>query len=143
MKILRHAALAVALLFVLPIAVSLPSKRGGPSHTDVLCKAVSRPLSLSPGHRESVFCGGSFPARTTAPGVVLVHGFSGDGEMMSVLARWIARNGHAVLTIDVRGHGANRNPFENGFLRADLRPDVRAAVDLSASRIASMAHGSR
>jgi predicted alpha/beta-fold hydrolase len=118
-------------------------EKGGPSHTDVLLQGgipATFSISRTPGIR---FLRGSFPAGTTAPGVVLVHGFSGGREMMSVLARWIAQNGYAVLAIDVRCHSANRNPFENGFLRADLRPDVRAAVDLSASRIASMAHGSR
>jgi pimeloyl-ACP methyl ester carboxylesterase len=59
----------------------------------------------------------------------------------------MALNGYAVLAIDVRGHGANRNPFETGFRRAALRSDIRAAVDfmrgsdrVDSSRIVVMGH---
>src|SRR5262245_45130885 len=46
------------------------------------------------------------------PVVILCHGFSGDTAMMSSLARRIAKAGYAVIAIDFRGHGENRNPFE-------------------------------
>lgn len=62
-------------------------------------------------------------------------------------SRWITQNGYAVLTIDVRGHGANHNPFVNDFMRPALRPDVKAAVDflrgsdrVDGSRIIVMGH---
>ena len=37
-----------------------------------------------------------------------MHGFAADRANLSPLARSLARAGHAVLAVDVAGHGANR-----------------------------------
>src|SRR6202521_1848908 len=144
MKILRYAALAVAILFILAVARLAALDKGGPTHSDVLLPGSIPGTLYIPGEGNSFF--GPRPAHP-APAVVLVHGFTADREIMSVLARWITQNGYAVLTIDVRGHGANRNPFVNDFTRAALRPDLKAAVDflrgsdlVDGSRIVVMGH---
>ena len=63
-----------------------------------------------------------------APVVILCHGFSGDTAMTSALARRIAKAGYAVVAIDFRGHGENRNPFEVSGDGAQLRQDIDAAL---------------
>ena len=66
--------------------------------------------------------------------VVLIHGFASDRAIVTTLARRLARNGIAVLAIDVRGHGANRNPFMENPITADtLGEDVKTAVDYARS----------
>jgi dienelactone hydrolase len=88
------------------------------------------------------------PVAERPPGVVLIHGFSGDRQIMSTLARRLAENGYAVLAIDVNGHGENRNPFTGGEAESSsLREDVKQAVDylrasdlVDGSRIAVMGH---
>ena len=144
MKILRYAAFAVAILFILAIARLAALDKGGPSHSDVVLPGAVPGTLYLPG------TGNPFlwpPPAQRPPAVVLVHGFTADREIMSVLARWITQNGYAVLTIDVRGHGANRNPFVNDFTHAALRPDVKAAVDflrgsdlVDGTRIVVMGH---
>ena len=77
------------------------------------------------------------PPEQRPPAVMLVHGFSSDRVNTSVLARRIAQNGYGVLAIDLRGHGENRNPFDEGGLRDDLE----AAVEFL--RHSSLVDGSR
>jgi pimeloyl-ACP methyl ester carboxylesterase len=62
------------------------------------------------------------------PVVILCHGFAGDTAMTSALARRIAKAGYAVIAIDFRGHGENRNPFERSEDGAQLRQDIDAAL---------------
>jgi alpha-beta hydrolase superfamily lysophospholipase len=45
-----------------------------------------------------------------APGVVLVHGREGSRADWDALARELQANGFAVLTLDLRGHGASPGP---------------------------------
>src|SRR5271155_1067571 len=129
MTVLRYVALAVAILFVVTVARLAVLEKGGPAHDDVMLEGGIPATFYLPGAGNPFFELGSAPQAQRPPGVVLVHGFSGDREIMSTLARWMAESGYAVLAIDVRGHGANRNPFDNGFARPSLRPDVKAAVD--------------
>ena len=63
-----------------------------------------------------------------APVVILCHGISSDTEMMSALARAIAKAGYAVIALDFRGHGRNRNPYELSGDLAQLRQDIDAAL---------------
>ena len=145
MKILRYAALAVAILFILAVARLAALDKGGPPHSDVVLPGAIPGTLYLPGAGNLPFLWP--PPAQRAPAVVLVHGFTADREIMSVLARWITQNGYAVLAIDVRGHGANRNPFVNDFARAALRPDLKAAVDflrgsdlVDGTRIVVMGH---
>ncbi len=63
-----------------------------------------------------------------APVVVLCHGFSGDNAMTSALARRIAKAGFAVVALDFRGHGENRNPLEPTADGLGLKQDIDAAL---------------
>jgi dienelactone hydrolase len=63
-----------------------------------------------------------------APVVILCHGIAGDTAMTSSLARAIAKSGYAVIALDFRGHGRNRNPFEVSGDGVQLRDDIDAAL---------------
>src|SRR5271165_6418986 len=129
MNALRYAALAVSILFVLTVACLVALEKSGPYHNDLTLEGGIPGTLYLPGTQNPFFKLVPPPQVLRPPGVVLVHGFTADRKTMSTLARWIAQNGYAVLTIDLRGHGANRNPVDNNFARAALRPDVKAAVD--------------
>jgi dienelactone hydrolase len=62
------------------------------------------------------------------PVVILCHGFSENTATTSALARRIAKAGYAVIAIDFRGHGENRNPFELSGDGVQLRQDIDAAL---------------
>ena len=51
------------------------------------------------------------PAGTPRPGVVVVHGFAGDRQLMYGIGQTLARNGYAAAIIDLPGHGWNRMRF--------------------------------
>jgi dienelactone hydrolase len=147
MTSLRYVAIAIAVLFLIVVTRLDGLQRGGPAHSDVLLPGDVPGTLYLPGTGNPFFELFPPPQAQRPPGVVLVHGFTADRETMSTLARWIAGNGYAVLAIDVRGHGNNRNPFENDFARAALRPDLKAAVDfmrssdrVDGSRIVVMGH---
>lgn len=82
------------------------------------------------------------------PSVVLAHGFASDRMGMSILARALTQAGYAVLTLDFRGHGANRNRFtrsrsREGSLHSDMRAAVdflRTSPDVDGARISVMGH---
>jgi len=101
-----------------------------------------------PGPGDPFFVQFPKPAAERPPGVVLIHGFTGDRVLMSGLARRLADNGYGVLAIDVNGHGENRNPFNgSNFDSSSLRENVKAAVDflrssqsVDGSRIVVMGH---
>ena len=63
-----------------------------------------------------------------APVVVLCHGFAEDTATMSALARRIAKAGYAVVALDFRGHGENRNPLSPTADGLGLRQDIDAAL---------------
>jgi dienelactone hydrolase len=76
------------------------------------------------------------PAPREGPGlpvVVLAHGFASSQEMMSSLARRLARAGYAVIAFDFRGHGRNPQPLTRALLGSGdgLLEDVEAAVLLA------------
>jgi dienelactone hydrolase len=138
-----------ALFFLLGYAELGRLEAGGPRHGDVwLPNDVPATLYL-PGSGSDFGAFRDAPAAgERPPGVVLVHGYAGDRVGMSVLARKLADASHAVLAIDVRGHGENRNPYTRSHADASsLYAEMAAAVDfLRASphadgmRIAVMGH---
>jgi dienelactone hydrolase len=106
-------------------------ERSGPAHADVLL-AGGVPATLwlpREGAGWSAFL--DPPERgERPPAVVLMHGFAGDRQAVSGFARRLAAGGYAVLAIDARGHGDNRNPYDRGFAAADtFAPDLQAATD--------------
>jgi len=126
-------------------------ERGGPPHADLTLEgAIPATLFLPEtpaGDARSAFIEAP-PRDARPPVVVLAHGFSSDRASLSGLARRLAGSGFAVLTLDLRGHGENRNHFPGGRGRADfLAPDFAAAVDflrtsplVDGSQIALMGH---
>ncbi|MGH7248363.1 MAG: alpha/beta hydrolase, partial [Pseudomonadota bacterium] len=103
---------------------------GGPPHMEVEISGGIPGTLYLPGSGNPFYAIQPPPPDKRRPAVLLVHGFSSDRALMSVLARRIARNGYAVLTIDLRGHGQNRNPFPRDFgAAAGLRQDLTAAVN--------------
>lgn len=123
-------------------------ERGGPAHVDLTLPhglpatlylpgpaLPDRPLPEPPG------------AEAAAPVVLLVHGYTTDRASLSVLARRLALGGYAALAIDVRGHGANRNPFSQDPEGSGLFEDLAAAADwlrgssfVDGSRLAVLGH---
>jgi dienelactone hydrolase len=149
--ILSLVSLAAFAVFLLASAWLGRLERGGPPHADLTLEGgvpatLFLPMPAS-GDAASAFTDPP-PPGARPPVVVLTHGISSDRANMSGLARKLAGSGFAVLTLDHRGHGENRNPFPAGRGRADaLAPDYAAAVDflrtsplVDGSRIAVMGH---
>ncbi len=149
--LLSFVSLAAFGAFLLASAWLEHLDRGGPPHMDLTLEgAIPATLYLpaaGAGDASAPFLDAP-PYAARPPAIVLVHGFSSDRAAMSPLARRLASAGFAVLTLDVRGHGANRNCFPGGRGRADfLAPDLAAAVDflrtsplIDGSHIALMGH---
>jgi dienelactone hydrolase len=149
---LRAIAWIVAALFIITVARLARDQKRGPAHSEVMLPGGIPGTFYLPGPA-GMSAGNPFltafprPVGERPPAVVLIHGFTADRETMSSLARKIAENGYGVLAIDVRGHGDNRNPFDNDFASETLRPDVKAAVDfmrssdrVDGSRVAVIGH---
>lgn len=130
MTIRPAIALLLLLLFLLAIGRLARLDSGGPAHSFVELPGREPATMYLPGPGNPFFT--VFPpppAQCPAP-VVLIHGFMSDRQMMSVLARRITENGYAVLTLDVQGHGENRNPIVGGPAMGDtLNRDVKQTVD--------------
>jgi dienelactone hydrolase len=128
--------ITVAAIIVFPLACWRQGRlqRLGPPHLELTLKGgIPATFYLPPG-------GPGFsirwpvPRSQRPPVVVLIHGFASDRSIVSTLARRLARNGIAVLAIDLRGHDANRNPFiENPIGLDTLGEDVKTAVDYARS----------
>jgi dienelactone hydrolase len=125
-------------------------ERGGPPHSDLTLEGgVPATLFLPPKPGDPLLAFVDSPAPDARPpAVILGHGVSSDRANLSSLARKLAGAGFAALTLDLRGHGENRNPYPAGRGRADfLAPDFAAAVDflrtsplVDGSRIAVLGH---
>lgn len=61
------------------------------------------------GRRLSAYTGGRH-FDPTLPCLVFVHGALNDHSVWTLLARWFAHHGHAVLAIDLSGHGRSEGP---------------------------------
>lgn len=65
-------------------------------------------LTLS-GRKAYAYTGGK-PFDATVPCVVFLHGALHDHSVWNLLARWFAHHGHAVLALDLPGHGRSEGP---------------------------------
>jgi dienelactone hydrolase len=123
-------------------------ERSGPAHVDLtLPRGLPATLYLPEPTLPGRFLPEPRGADQSAPVVMMVHGYTADRASVSVLARRLALNGYAALAIDVRGHGANRNPFtldpEGGGLFEDLSAAadwLRASAWVDGSRLAVLGH---
>ena len=61
------------------------------------------------GRKSYAYSGGkAFDA--SLPCVVFIHGALNDHSVWTLLARWFAHHGHAVLALDLPGHGRSAGP---------------------------------
>lgn len=76
----------------------------------------------------------SKPAKEVVP-VILLHGYEGNRRELEPLALLLQRLGHAVLTIDLRGHGdSSRVKLPNGTER-DIDPSKLKPADFRAMEL--------
>lgn len=68
------------------------------------------------GHGAYAYTGGR-PLDPALPCVVFVHGAMNDHSVWTLLARWFAHHGHAVLAVDLPAHGRSAGP---------PRPDIES-----------------
>jgi pimeloyl-ACP methyl ester carboxylesterase len=61
------------------------------------------------------------------PPIVFIHGALNDHSVWTLLARWFAHHGHAVLAVDLPGHGRSAGPVLNSI--TDLAEWVWALLD--------------
>ena len=61
------------------------------------------------GHEAFAYTGGK-PFDPALPCVVFVHGALHDHSAWTLLARWFAHHGHAVLAVDLPGHSQSEGP---------------------------------
>lgn len=62
-----------------------------------------------PGSRIHAYTGGR-PFDAALPGVVFIHGAQHDHSVWILQSRWLAHHGHAVLAVDLPGHGRSDGP---------------------------------
>ena len=126
-RVVMAIALAVYLLAIWRLTVD---ENGGVPHAELELRGAVPATLFLPGPGNPFFQTSPPPPDKRPPAVILVHGFGGDRALMSTLARWMATNGYGVISIDLRGHGANRNPFVNDFVRNNaLYRDLEAAAE--------------
>lgn len=93
-------------------------------------------LQDAPGTAPAARPGLRRPAGAYAAGVVVAHGFAGDRHSMQGLCESLAAAGYSVLSLDLSGHGMNRNPLASPLAASDrLVPDIRAGVDFLAGTL--------
>ena len=123
-------------------------ERSGPAHFDLtLPNGLPATLYLPEPTVPGRFLPEPRGADQAAPVVLMVHGYTVDRASLGVLARRLAVNGYAALAIDVRGHGANRNPFTQDPEGSGLFEDLAVAADwlrgsawVDGSRLAVLGH---
>jgi pimeloyl-ACP methyl ester carboxylesterase len=83
-------------------------------------------------------------AASTAPGIVLIHGWESARDRTLPHAQVLHAAGYHVLTLDVRGHGANAAealPISAGEFAADARAGVKAMrMRPEVSKVALVGH---
>lgn len=124
-------ARGLALLVLLVSLVALGRlEAGGVTHADLELDDGTPATLYLPGRPiEHWLLPHPPPPEKRPPGVVVTHSFGADRALMSTLARRLAANGYAVLTLDLPGHGTNRNGLPVGRGRTDLiRPNLDSAL---------------
>lgn len=67
-------------------------------------------MKLTVQGREAYAYTGGKPFDPTLPVVVFIHGAVNDHSVWTLLARWYAHHGHAVLAVDLPGHMRSQGP---------------------------------
>lgn len=141
---------AISALVYLATALALArAELGGPPHAELwLAGGVPATIYLPADASGRMPFADPPPAELRPPALVVMHGFAGDRNLMSGISRRLADAGFAVLDIDARGHGQNRNPYHHVSASPDtFAADLAAAVDflraypfVDGSRIALLGH---
>ena len=96
-------------------------------------------MKLATGGREGYAYTGGKAFDPALPGVALVHGAMNDHSVWALQSRWLAHHGHAVLAVDLPGHGRSAGPaLPSVEAMADWLVALIAAVGLK--RVALVGH---
>src|SRR5262247_3621908 len=130
-RVVRVASALAFAVFLAATAWLGRLERGGPAHGDLLLAGGVPATLYLPGPVRGPGLAAFLdppPREERPPAIALMHGFAGDRLSLSSLARRLAASGYAVLAIDARGHGENRNRFSRGWARSDtFAGDLAAA----------------
>ena len=147
-KFWRVLCAIIAILFLLGTWQLGRLQRLGPPHFDTTLDGNVPATVYFPGKPGSL-ANAPFPLpnQQRLPAIVLLHGYSADRASVSTLARRLAQNGIAVVSIEFAGHGINRNALSPGLTDDTLVKEIRAAVEyvrslplLDGSRVIVMGH---
>jgi dienelactone hydrolase len=134
MASIRALATAVLLATVTPVLVRAPAAAAGP-----LAPVAEQPQKVQiPASAECKLSGSYWApkdAKGEAPAVLMVHDAAGDRRDLVEFGERLAKQGFAVLSFDLRGHGESRgqekawadlNEVERKELWQSAKEDVRA-----------------
>lgn len=77
-------------------------------------------------------------ANTTAPVIVIAHGFAGSQQLMQSFALAFARNGYIAVTYDFAGHGRNPAPMSGDITKVE---GTTRHLVAETARVAAFARG--
>ena len=137
LRLITRLAAALAALAAIAVAVwHLSSASAGVAITRT--QAGKTPVTLF-----------NFTQGSTAPIVVIAHGFAGSQQIMQPFALTLARNGYQVATFDFLGHGRNPVPMSGDITKDTgvtplLVAELGRVMDFvragSSSRLALLGH---
>ena len=94
------------------------------------------------GQRAYAYTGGK-PFDATLPCIVFIHGALHDHSVFTLLARWFAHHGHAVLAVDLPGHGRSAGlPLASVEANADWLLALLDAAGVHQAALAGHSMGS-
>lgn len=100
-------------------------------------------MKLSVQGREAYAYNGGKPFDAALPCVVFVHGALHDHSAWTLLARWFAHHGHAVLAVDLPSHGRSEGaPCESVESAADWLLALLDAAGVQRAALAGHSMGS-
>jgi pimeloyl-ACP methyl ester carboxylesterase len=77
-------------------------------------------------------------AKSTAPVVIIAHGFAGSQQLMQPFAETLARNGYIAVTFDFLGHGRNPVPMRGDVTEGET---ITAELLKELDQVATYARG--
>ena len=100
-------------------------------------------MKLAIGGTEAYVYTGGKAFAPALPAIVFVHGAIGDHSVWTLLARWFANHGHAVLAPDLPGHGRSGSaPLANVEAMADWLLALLAAAGAARAVLVGHSMGS-
>ena len=100
-------------------------------------------MELTVRDRKAYAYTGGKPFDPALPCIVFIHGALHDHSVWTLLARWFAHHGHAVLAIDLPGHARSPGPvLPDVEALADWTLDVLDAADVGQATLVGHSMGS-